>query len=111
MKFRYYYGSQAEQFSFVRIPRIILVEKEFQTLSIAAKMLYGVLLDRMNLSMKNRWLDEENRVYIIYPIDEIRETLGFSKKKAVDLLAELEKYESGQDIGVVNLLKMIMGEL
>ena len=55
-------------------------------------MLYGVLLDRMSLSMKNRWFDEENRVYIIYQIGEIMEDLGFSKKKAMDLLQELETF-------------------
>ena len=88
MKFNYYYGAQADQFSFVRIPRIMLTGKEFQVLSMAAKMLYGVLLDRMSLSMKNGWLDKENKVYIIYQIAEIQEDLGFSKKKAIDYLAE-----------------------
>ena len=92
MKFDYYYGSQAEQFSFVRIPRIMLTDKSFQELSIAAKVLYGVLLDRMSLSMKNGWFDEDNRVYIIYQIGEIMEDLGFTKKKAMDLLTELETF-------------------
>ena len=92
MKFNYYYGSQAEQFSFVRIPRIMLTDKSFQSLSMAAKVLYGVLLDRMTLSMKNGWFDEDNRVYIIYQIGEIMEDLGFTKKKAMDLLQELEGF-------------------
>ena len=92
MKFNYYYGSEADQFSFIRIPKIMLIDKVFQTLSMAAKVLYGVLLDRMSLSMKNGWLDEENRVYIIYQIGEIQEDLGFTKKKAMDLLAELEDF-------------------
>ena len=92
MKFNYYYGSEADQFSFIRIPKIMLIDKVFQTLSMAAKVLYGVLLDRMSLSMKNGWLDEEKRVYIIYQIVEIQEDLGFTKKKAMDLLAELEEF-------------------
>ncbi|MSS14057.1 replication initiator protein A [Lachnospiraceae bacterium Oil+RF-744-WCA-WT-11] len=92
MKFNYYYGSEADLFSFIRIPKIMLIDKVFQTLSMAAKVLYGVLLDRMSLSMKNGWLDEENRVYIIYQIGEIQEDLGFTKKKAMDLLAELEEF-------------------
>ena len=92
MKFNYYYGAQADQFSFVRIPRIMLTGKEFQVLSMAAKMLYGVLLDRMSLSMKNGWFDEDNRVYIIYQISEIQDDLGFSKKKAMELLSELEDF-------------------
>ena len=92
MTYNYYYGSQAEQFSFVRIPRMMLTDKAFQSLSITAKVLYGVLLDRMSLSMKNRWFDEENRVYIIYQIGEIMEDLGFTKKKTMDLLQELETF-------------------
>ena len=92
MKFNYYYGSEADQFSFIRIPKIMLIDQMFQTLSMAAKVLYGVLLDRMTLSMKNGWLDEESRVYIIYQIGEIQEDLGFTKKKAMDLLAELEEF-------------------
>lgn len=92
MSFDYYYGSQADQFSFVKIPRLLLTGEIFSTLSIASKVLYGVLLDRMTLSMKNGWLDEENRAYIIYQIGEIQEDLGFSKKKAMELLSELEKF-------------------
>ena len=92
MTFKYYYGSQAEQFSFVRIPRIMLTDKAFHDLSITSKVLYGVLLDRMSLSMKNSWFDEENRVYIIYQIGEIMEDLGLTKRKAMDLLQELEAF-------------------
>ena len=90
--FDYYYGSQADQFSFIRIPRIMLTDAAFKDLSIQAKVLYGVLLDRMTLSRKNAWFDKENRVFIIYQIGEIQEDLGFTKKKAMDLLSELEKF-------------------
>ena len=92
MEFNYYYGSQADQFSFIRIPKVMLTEDTFSSLSIPAKVLYGVLLDRMTLSQKNGWFDEENRVYIIYQIGEIQEDLGFSKKKAIDLLSELQEF-------------------
>lgn len=92
MIFDYYYGSQADQFSFIRIPRILLTEEMFSTLTLQSKMLYSILLDRMSISMKNGWFDEENRAYIIYQISEIQADLGFSKKKAMDYLAELEKF-------------------
>ncbi len=92
MKFDYYYGSQADQFSFIRIPRVLLTEKMFEDLTLQSKMLYSILLDRMTLSMKNGWFDDENRAYIIYPISEIMSDLGFSKKKAMDYLAELQLF-------------------
>lgn len=92
MEFSYYYGNQADQFSFIRIPRVLLVDQLFSPLSIQSKILYGVLLDRMGISMRNSWFDELNRVYIIYQISEIQEDLGFSKKKAIDYLTELEQF-------------------
>lgn len=92
MKFDYYYGSQAEQFSFIRIPRAILTDKVFASLSLQGKVLFSVFLDRMSISMRNGWFDEKNRVFIIYQISEIQEDLGFSKRKAMDYLAELEKF-------------------
>ena len=54
MNFEYYYGTQADQFSFIRIPRILLLDEAFSALSLSAKVLYSVLLDRMGLSMKNK---------------------------------------------------------
>lgn len=92
MEFNYYYGTEADQFSFIRIPKALLLNKTFSTLSLQAKMLYGILLDRMGLSMKNGWCDKENRVYIIYQISEIQEDMGFSKKKAIEYLKELEEF-------------------
>ena len=91
MKFDYYYGKEADQFTFIRIPKLLLTHEAFSELSIQAKVLFGILLDRMSLSMRNGWLDEEKRVYIIYQIQEIQKDLGFSKKKSMDYLNELEK--------------------
>ena len=92
MKFDYYYGSQADQFSFIKIPKAMLIDKTFSPLSLQSKMLYGILLDRLSLSRKNGWFDSENKAYIIYQISEIQEDLGFSKKKAIDYLSELEDF-------------------
>ena len=92
MEFNYYYGEEAEQFSFIRIPKVMLIEERFSPLSLSAKILYGLLLDRMSLSARNGWLDEEKRVYIIFKIEEIQDILGFSKKKSIDYLNELEQF-------------------
>ena len=90
--FNYYYGSQADQFSFIRIPRTLLIEKEFESLPLEAKVLYGLLLDHLGIAYKNQWLDEQNRVYLIYQIKEIQEDMHVSKKKAIQYLSELEKF-------------------
>ena len=91
MAYDYFYGEQAEQFAFYRIPKVLFSKDKFWSVSVDAKLLYGILLDRMNLSAKNGWLDEAGRVYIIFTIEEIKESLGCAEKKAVKLLDELEK--------------------
>lgn len=91
MKFDYIYGKQADQYSFVRIPKRLVTEAYFTNLSLQAKVLYGLLLDRMGMGVKNEWLDEENRMYIIYPIDEISKDMGIGRRKAMECLSELEK--------------------
>ena len=107
LKFDYYYGIEAEQFSFYRVPRLLIKDERFKGLSSDAKLLYGLMLDRMALSMKNGWLDDENRAYIIYTIENIREDLGCSKEKAVKVLAELD---SAKGIGLVEKIRRGLGK-
>ena len=86
----YYYGNEAEQYSFYRIPKVLFTDSRFQKVSVEAKVLYGLLLDRMALSVKNNWLDDNGRVYIIFTIADIMETLGCAEQKANKLLNELD---------------------
>ena len=103
----YYYGIEAEQFSFYRVPRLLIKDERFKKLSSDAKLLYGLMLDRMSLSMKNEWFDDENRAYIIYTIDSIMEDLGCAKEKAVKVLAELD---SVKGIGLVEKVRRGLGK-
>ena len=90
--FNYFHGGEAEQFSFFRIPRTLIKDKRFHGLSTEAKLLYGLMLDRMGLSLRNGWLDEEDRVFIFYTLQEVQDTLGCGHNKATRLLNELEQY-------------------
>ena len=87
----YFYGQQSEQYSFYRIPKVLFTDPVYSSLSIDAKLLYGLLLDRMDLSAKNGWFDEQGRVYIIFPVEGIMDSLGCASQKAAKLLDELEK--------------------
>ena len=108
MAFGYYYGKQADQYSFIKVPKLLVHDKAFIGLSVDAKMLYGLLLDRMSLSMKNGWLDEGNRVYIIYQIKDIMSDMNMARATAVKYLQELvdfglvEKKKRG--LGLPNIL-------
>lgn len=91
MQYEYFYGAQTEQFSFYRIPKALFTEPNFRELSTDAKVLYGILLDRMSLSLKNQWLDAQNKVYIIFTVEEIMDALNCANQKATRLMVELEK--------------------
>ena len=88
MTLDYFYGQTGELFSFYRIPKALFQEQRFQSLSTDAKTLYGILLDRMSLSVKNGWLDEQGRVYIIYTVREVQESLCCAEHKAVKLFPD-----------------------
>lgn len=93
--FDYYYGDESNQFSFYRIPRQLVTGDRFKRLSTDAKLLYGLLLDRMSLSAKNGWYDEQGRVYIYYTLDEIQEDLNCGHDKATRMLVELDNGKNG----------------
>ena len=86
----YFYGPEGEQFSFIRVPKIFFENEAYRSMSAEAKILYGFLLDRVSVSLKNGWKDDQNRVFIICTIEEIMEKLGCGNKKAIQLLSELE---------------------
>lgn len=94
-EFDYYYGDESNQFSFFRIPRQLVKDKRFKNLSAEAKLLYGLLLDRMALSIRNGWRDEAGRVFIYYTLQEIQEDLGCCHDTATKLLRELGSGKTG----------------
>jgi len=91
MEYKYFYGEQSEQFTFYRIPKIFFTEKQFSGISTEAKVLYGLLLDRVALSRGNGWIDEQGRVYIIFTLEAIENAMGISDKTATKYLTELEQ--------------------
>ena len=92
MTLDYFYGQAGELFSFYRIPKALFQEPRFQSLSTDAKTLYGILLDRMSLSVKNEWFDKKGRVFIIFTIEDVKRTLRCADNKATRLLRELEEF-------------------
>ena len=90
LSFPYYYGHASEQYAFFRIPKLLITDSRFDSVSSDAKLLYGLLLDRMELSYRNGWVDDQNRVFIIFTVEEVMETLRCRSEKAVRLFAELD---------------------
>lgn len=100
---RYFYGAEAEQYTFYRIPKALFTNSSLRRISSDAKILYGLMLDRMGLSLRNQWLDEENRVFIYFTLEDAQEYLYCGHTKGVALFAELEK------VGLIERKKQGLG--
>lgn len=105
--FRYFYGEEADMHSFYRIPKLLFTNNYFKALSNDAKILYGLMLDRMSLSVKNQWFDEENKAYIYFSVEDIMELLNCGKNKAVKIMQELDD-ETG--IGLIEKKRQGFGK-
>ena len=106
LKLDYYYGIEADQFSFFRIPKLLVKDERFKGLSSDAVLLYSMMLDRMALSRKNGWLDEENRAYIYYTVEDAMEDLDRSRPTIIKIMKELD---SDNGIGLIERHKPGLG--
>ena len=107
IQFKYFYGTESEMLTFYRIPKLLVTSKYYKTLTNDAKMLYGLMLDRMSLSARNRWFDKENRVFIYFSVEDTMECLNCGKNKAMKTIAELD--EKG-GIGLIERKKQGLGK-
>ena len=107
VSFDYFYGGESEQFSYYRIPRLLVTGHQFKNLSTDAKLLYGLMLDRMGLSARNGWSDEKGRVYIFYSLEEVMADLNCGHDKAVKMLADLDTVKG---IGLIERVKQGQGK-
>jgi len=106
MQFDYFYGNEAEQFTFYRIPKILITSPHFKKISDSAKLLYGLMLDRMSLSIRNGWLDDDNRAYIFFTTNDVME-MCCGTEKATKMLTELD---SEKGIGLIERVKQGQGK-
>jgi len=103
----YYYGNEADQYTFYRLPKALFTNPRFKQLSDGAKILYGLMLDRMGLSVKNSWLDDNDRVYIIFTLENVQEFMNCQHGKAVKLLSELD---TDKGVGLIERVKQGQGK-
>lgn len=107
VEFSYFYGQESEQFTFLRIPKVIFTQEPFIALSWEARIIYSLMLERMGLSQKNGWFDDENRVFIIFTLEEVQRVLNCGRDKGMKVLAELDT-EKG--IGLIERVKQGFSE-
>ena len=107
IEYQYFYGNESDMYTFYRIPKLLITDDAFKTLTSDAKILYGLMLDRMSLSSKNGWFDKENRVYIYFSIEDTMEYLNVGKNKALKTIQELDQ-DTG--IGLIERVKQGQGK-
>ena len=107
MDFEYFYGKQSSQYAFYRIPKQLFTESQFDALSVGAKLLYGMMIDRMELSQKNGWIDKQGRAYIYFTVDEVKDRFHCANDKAVKLMRELD---SDRGIGLIESVRQGLGK-
>lgn len=107
VEFEYFHDYESEQFAFYRIPKVLFTDEYFHDLSSDAKVLYGLMLDRMALSIKNRWIDEENKVYIIFSLEQVMKHMNCGRDKGMKTLAELD---TKKGIGLIERVKQGFGK-
>ena len=93
--------------SFIRVPKFLLEESLFQTISVDAALLYSILLDRLELSLVNDWFDDQGHAYVIYTIKEIQRILRCGHDKAIKLLRELDTQHG---IGLIERIRLGQGQ-
>jgi hypothetical protein len=98
MKLDYHYGRQAFQYAMVEIPLLMFIDEAFEPLSIEAKVVYGLLLQRIKMANRNGWRDEEGRLYVIYPLDQMSKDIGLSTRTISSSLKQLEA------IGIIDIV-------
>lgn len=106
LTFEYFSEADADQYAYYRIPKMLITDARFKDLSTDAKLLYGLMLDRMSLSLKNGWFDEKGRVFIYFTIEDIMEQLQCRSQKATKLVSELD---SKKGIGLIEKVKQGQG--
>lgn len=100
---------------FLRVPLTLLANPKYKEMSLEAKFIYALLLNRLTLSQKNGWINEDNEVYLIYTREEASDMLNISYKKTISAFRELTAkgllYEKRQGRGYPNLLYVLKAEL
>jgi len=107
MDFEYFYGKQSSQYAFYHILKQLFMERQFDALLIGAKLLYGMMVDRMELSQKNGWIDRHGRAYIYFTVDEVKEKFHCTNDKAMKLIKELD---NDKGIGLIESVRQGLGK-
>ena len=85
--------NEVMQFQFYSMPKIFFVENKYKKMSLMAKVIYSIFLDRLSLSQKNEWINNKEQVYLVFTRKEMADIVGISEKTVGEVIKELKKYK------------------
>ena len=88
----YFWGQDVEMSQFYRVPKALYTGEYFRGISFEAKAIYGMMIDRVSLSIKNGWLDEDGKTYIHYSVADIMADTGCVKNKILKDFKCIKKF-------------------
>lgn len=104
-------ASEVQEQRFYQLPKFIVHDERFKGLSSDAKLLYAILRDRHELSLRNNWVDDDGYIYLIYTREDMMDALGLSKPTIVKAMKDLKKYglldEKRQGVNKPNLIYLL----
>lgn len=75
------------------IPKALFFDKRYEDLSVDAKILYSLLLDRKEMAVRNGWIDRYGAVYVLYSREEMEKHLNVPAARVERALAQLEAHD------------------
>jgi len=90
---RFYTAQEEVTIRFYQVPKALFKNPVYKGLGLGPKLMYSILRDRLDLSIKNNWKDEKGYIYLIFSIEELASLLEINKETATTYKRELVKYK------------------
>ena len=89
---RFYTEKEEVTLRFYQTPKALFKNPKYKGLSLGPKLMYSILRDRLDMSIKNNWKDEKGYIYLIFSVEELMNLLEINKETVTIYKRKLIKY-------------------
>ncbi|MCO4477256.1 replication initiation protein Rep [Streptococcus infantarius subsp. infantarius] len=83
---------------YFKLPKLLFESPRYEDVRLDSKVSYSILKDRLSLSLKNNWVDEEGRIYLVYSNSKLMKILNCSKSTLLRIKKQLAEYGLMQEV-------------